>query len=207
MQSTLDNIHNKLSKFPDWEHNPAMSVVLEEINKSKQSLRSLNTEYKIKKSIPENPLFISPEEIVLGQREEVYLRNGAINNITVSDKACYVPTHSIIKNLVLDEKFATVILNENFFRKTTDEVYSNSCDSRKFKRHKLFSDKTKISLRIQLFYDGMETTNPLRGHTTIHNVGVFILLLETYTIYTAVIFKKLQYPPQKLAHPLPIVVF
>ena len=99
-------------------------------------------------------MFISPQEIVLGQREEVYLRNGEINNVTVSDKAYYVPIHSIIKNLFLDEKFATVILNENFFRKTTDGVYSNYFDSRKFKRHKLFSDKTKIGLTIQLFYDG-----------------------------------------------------
>lgn len=53
MQSTLDNIHNKLLKFPNCEQNPAMSVVLEEIHKSKQSLHSLNTEYTIKKSISE----------------------------------------------------------------------------------------------------------------------------------------------------------
>ena len=69
-------------------------------------------------------------------------------------------------------------MNENILRKTANGVYSNYCDSRKFKQHELFSDTTKISLRIQLFYDGVGTTNPLRGHATIHSVGVFYIIFE-----------------------------
>lgn len=180
MQSTLNNIQKKVSNISGLDKNPALSVVLDEINRSRLSLSALNSEYKIKKSITENPLFINPIEIVLGEREETHTQMGAsINNITVTDKAYYVPILKIIKTLFCDEKFATQILNENISRKTADSSqYSNYCDSRKFKQHELFSDTIKISLRIQLFYDGMGTTNPLRGHATIHSVGVFYIIFE-----------------------------
>ncbi|KZS06447.1 Uncharacterized protein APZ42_030095 [Daphnia magna] len=179
MQSTLANIHNKLEKIENAYHIPTLSVVLEEIHKSRQCISSLNTKYKIKNSLTQHNLFINPIEIVLGEREEVRSQNGAlINNVTVKDKAYYIPIHSIIKNLFSDEKFATHIFNEKLFYKTADGVYSNYCDSSKFKQHGLFSDKTKICLRIQLFYDGMGTTNPLRGHASIHSVGVFYITFE-----------------------------
>ena len=39
---------------------------------------TLNLEYKIKKSITENPLFINPIEIVLGEREENAYADGSL---------------------------------------------------------------------------------------------------------------------------------
>ena len=116
MQSTLKNIQKKVSNISGLDKNPALSVVLDEINRSRLSLSALNSEYKIKKSITENPLFINPIEIVLGEREETHTQMGAsINNITVTDKAYYVPILKIIKTLFCDEKFATQILNENIY--------------------------------------------------------------------------------------------
>ena len=46
------------------------------------------------------------------------------------------------------------------------------------KTHCLFSDSSKMSVMIQLFYDGLGVTNPLRGHSTLHNVGVFFYTIK-----------------------------
>ena len=51
-------------------------------------------------------------------------------------------------------------------------------DGDKYKTHCLFSDSSKISVMIQLFYDGLGVTNPLRGHSTLHNVGVFFYTIK-----------------------------
>ena len=78
MQSTLNNIQKKVSNISGLDKNPALSVVLDEINRSRLSLSALNSEYKIKKSITENPLFINPIEIVLGEREENAYADGSL---------------------------------------------------------------------------------------------------------------------------------
>ncbi len=61
---------------------------------------------------------------MLGEREETHTQMGAsINNITVTDKAYYVPILKIIKTLFCDEKFATQILNET---KNNSDLDKNS---------------------------------------------------------------------------------
>jgi hypothetical protein len=47
MQSTLNNIQKKVSNISGLDKNPALSVVLDEINRSRLSLSALNSEYKI----------------------------------------------------------------------------------------------------------------------------------------------------------------
>ena len=60
--------------------------------------------------------------------------------------------------------------------------YTNFKDGLHFSNHALFSDRSKISLRIQLFYDGMGSTNPLRGHTAPH-VGMFYFTIQNLPKY------------------------
>ena len=47
-----------------------------------------------------------------------------------------------------------------------------------FKQHPILSDCSKLSIAIQLFYDGMGTTNPLRGQSSLYNVGVFYYVVK-----------------------------
>jgi hypothetical protein len=44
--------------------------------------------------------------------------------------------------------------------------------------HYLFGNSSKFSIMIQLFYDGMRTTNPLRGQSVMCNVGVFYYVVK-----------------------------
>jgi hypothetical protein len=38
--------------------------------------------------------------------------------------------------------------------------------------HFTFSNSNRMTLMLQLFYDGLGTTNPLRGQSSLHNIGV-----------------------------------
>ena len=42
----------------------------------------------------------------------------------------------------------------------------------------MISDKSKITLMIQVFYDGMGTVNPLRGQSVMYNVGIFYFVVK-----------------------------
>ena len=185
MEKTIANVKTRLeavlASVENVEQNNAFvtDVLMEELEKSRQALCELNTEYKIHKRITDHPLYLGPVEIVLGQREETHRGQGGKNlNVTVKDRAYYIPIIGIIRNLFLDEAFASLLVKNQNCHVSADGVYSSFCDSNRFKKHPLFSDLSKLSLRIQLFYDGMGTTNPLRGHSTVHNIGVFYFTIQ-----------------------------
>ena len=92
----------------------------------------------------------------------------------VYDKFEYVSVEATIR---------TLMKNVNYVRAVTsvDEhsgLITGYRDGIRFKKHALFSNPQKTSLSIQLFYDGMGTANPLRGQSTMHNIGVFYYVVE-----------------------------
>jgi hypothetical protein len=56
--------------------------------------------------------------------------------------------------------------------------YTNFTDVTFFKQHNLFSDWSKVSLRFQILYEGIGTTNCLRGHSAGNSIGVFYFIIE-----------------------------
>lgn len=58
------------------------------------------------------------------------------------------------------------------------DVLSNFCDGKRCKEHSLFGDDSKVSIKLQLFYDGMGTTNPLRGQSTLCNIVFFYYVVK-----------------------------
>jgi len=57
-------------------------------------------------------------------------------------------------------------------------VISDCWDGLLYKQHPMLSDTSKFTIAIQLFYDGMGTTNPLRGQSSLCNVGVFYFIVK-----------------------------
>jgi len=62
--------------------------------------------------------------------------------------------------------------------KYTSGLITDCLDGLLYKQHPLLSDATKLCIAIQLFYDGMGPTNPLRGQRSIYNVGVFYSIVK-----------------------------
>lgn len=46
-------------------------------------------------------------------------------------------------------------------------------DGQSHASHYVFSDSSKLTAKFQLFYDGVGTTNPLRGQSVMCSMGVF----------------------------------
>jgi len=52
-------------------------------------------------------------------------------------------------------------------------IYESYADGKHARLHELFGNAGKLSIIIQLFYNGLRTTNPLHGQNSINNIGVF----------------------------------
>ena len=102
---------------------------------------------RLKKILCKHSLFVNPESVVPGNRNDANLRNG--------NKVDAVPVGT----------------------------YTNPKNGSKWFSHHLFSDNTKISLRIQVSYDGMGKTNALWGHSSIHNVGIFYFTIQNLPLH------------------------
>jgi hypothetical protein len=152
--------------------------LLEEIAKATAALSAVNTVYKFTSRLYSNRKFIPPTQTCLGSRwESSRSCDGAVVNKRVDEKSYYVSILKTLSSLLDNPVIARAVVDESFEPSTQGE-YSCFKDGWTFKNHPLFSDRSKLSLRLQLFYDGMGTTNPLRGHSTNHNVGIFYFTVD-----------------------------
>ncbi len=145
------------------------------------ALTRVNTPFKAKNSLIQNPLYVPPEMIPLSYRRETHLNNGnSVSNKLIAEQFSYMSIIKTIKSLFSDKEFANLILNEVIDRSPffPRGCYENFTDGSFFRTHSLFSDPSKTALRIQIFYDGMGTTNPLRGHSAPHNLGIFYFTIQ-----------------------------
>jgi len=91
-------------------------------------------------------------------------------NELVYDSYEYVSVESNVRSLMQNKEFVELILRN---RHHDADIIGCFQDGDRYKKKNLFSDVTKFSIMIQLFYDGMGTTNPLRGNASTSSVGVF----------------------------------
>ncbi len=164
---------------PDTVNLP-FSQASAEIQKALSAVKSVNTKYKAKKRLSSHPLFVEPQIVHLGTRIDAFLINGSeVNNSLRNEESIYISIIETIKVILSDPEIAYLILDELKLEIESDSnIYSDYKDGSAFKTHLLFSDRTKTSLRIQIFYDGMGTTNPLEGHGPAHSVGVFYFTIQ-----------------------------
>lgn len=155
-----------------------MVAILNEVDRALNAVKNVGSVFKAKDSLCKHPLFVKPESVVLGYRNDANLRNGNdIENRQTKEESFYIPILKTLESVLSDPDVANLIIDE------IDEAvpvgtYNNPKHGSKYLSHPLFSDKSKVSLRIQVSYDGMGTTNPLRGHSSIHNVGIFYFTIQ-----------------------------
>lgn len=154
------------------------SVVEKVFEKAEHALHKVNTSFKAKNSLFTHPLFVNPEPIPLSYRRETQLTRGdVVLSRLMVEQSYYISIIETFKALFHDPKFAKLILEEVVLI-SPEGVYNSFTDGYFFQSHSLFSNYLKKTLRLQIFYDGMGTTNPLRGHCAPHNVGVFYFIIE-----------------------------
>jgi len=133
-------------------------------------LNFLSTRYKQDKFFNNHPLSVKPETVVLGHRFEN--RSGV--TCSVYDSFQYVSVEATLRSLLENPEYVKLLVND----KCTPGLITDCWDGLLYKHHPLLSDMSKFNVAIQLFYDGMGTTNPLRGQSSLCNVGVFYFIVK-----------------------------
>jgi hypothetical protein len=120
----------------------------------------LSTRYRIDSYFAGHPLMVQPESICYMPRLESHCGHSKF----VYDEFQYVSIKKTLFNLLQNEAYVKAFLE----KKCRPGVLTSFSDGSRFKEHYLFSDVSKISLMIQLFYDGLGVTNPLRSQGSVH---------------------------------------
>ena len=159
-----------LQAIPDLS--PALLSQFEEsLSDVERPLDFLSSRYKQDNYFAQHPLFVASETVSLGSRYEC--QHG--ENRLVYNTYEYVSVEKNVRSLLHNKDFVELLLAE---RPCDPDVLSSFADGERCKQHSLFNDPSRLSLKIQLFYDGMGTVNPLRAQSSTCNVGVFYYTLQ-----------------------------
>jgi len=164
------------SHVPDSGNNVAESFaqdLSQNLQQFEQPLAFLDSKYKQDSVFDNHPSFVSPKSVNFGMRFET--RCGKTK--TVYDTFQYVSVQDTLNVLLQNEQYMSDLLQAKKQSHDSD-VISHFTDGELAKSHPLFSQSYKFSLMIQLFYDGMGTTNPLRGQSVLCNIGVFYYVVK-----------------------------
>jgi len=148
-----------------------LSQIEESFNTVEKPLQFLSSRYKQDNYFAQHPLFVASETISLGTRYEC--QQGA--NRLAYNTYEYVSVEKNLCSLLHNKDFVELLLAE---KPANPDVLITYDDGERCQQHSLFSDHSKLSLKLQLFYDGMGTVNPLRAQSSTCNVGVFYYTLQ-----------------------------
>lgn len=155
-------------------HSATVENVTEMVHHSldnfKEPLNFLSTTYKQHVYFDTHSLAVKQETIDFGPCHET--SRGATG--VVYDSFQYVPDESTLRTLPRSESYVHALLKD----KSKPGFLLDFQDGQSCRSHPLFGDSGRFSVMLQLFYDGMGTTNPLRGQSVTCNAGVFYYVIK-----------------------------
>ena len=86
----------------------------------------------------------------------------------------HMSVEATLRSLLVNPQYISMLLHDKY----TPGFITDCWDGRLCKQHPIISDTTRFCIAIQLFYDGMGTTNPLREQSSMYNVGVFYFIVK-----------------------------
>jgi hypothetical protein len=134
-----------------------------------QIFKKFDTQSKRNKFFDKHLGFKAPAEKVLGRRQVTRHKQGMITRKFVPTTFQYISIRQTLTTLFSNLTFFNLYFSE---RPSNDGFIRSHRDSQHFKNHKLFSEDP-FALRLQIFFDEVETTNALGSKTKIHELGMF----------------------------------
>ncbi|XP_047210158.1 uncharacterized protein LOC124860697 isoform X1 [Girardinichthys multiradiatus] len=156
----------------------ATKALIKEFEDAKHIFDDLDTQYKMNKYFMEKFSLVKPKEIFLGHRCDTARKNGQIKQVLVADTCQYISITETLMFLFEHEEMQNLFLLEN---KSTDNKLRDYCDGSHFSTHPLFQ-KSANALQMQLYFDDLETTNPLGSKTKIHKLGAMYFTIRNLQI-------------------------
>ncbi|XP_065204550.1 uncharacterized protein LOC135834551 [Planococcus citri] len=120
--------------------------------------------------------YIEPKEIPLGQRIDQVLDRKSQEYVprAVYETFQYVSVIEVLKVVMANQEIRTAIESE---KPAEDGVLSSFIDGKTFKNSQFFQ-KFPHALRLQLYYDELEITNPLASKRGVHKLGAFYYIIQ-----------------------------
>jgi hypothetical protein len=150
-------------------------TILDKVQETILALKNLNTQKKRSLYFKKHLGFKSPLEIPVGQPQQVTRLNGPSGLVTrfKTPTFQYISLRTTLSALFSIQQFRDLYFSET---ESEDGFVRSHRDSLHFKKHPLFSRVTN-ALRIMLFFDDAEFTNPLGSKTKKHDQGIFNFII------------------------------
>jgi len=141
----------------------------------------LNTEYKRIKYYTDYGSYISPVEIVIGQRLNENRNNNTFSIIPTHCTEQFIPMRDVLKQF-FQLKY---ILKDtiDYVNKTKNAVLMNFIQGKVWEKKMKSYDENQIVLPIFLFFDDYEVGNPLGSHSGIHKLGAVYFTVPCIPIH------------------------
>lgn len=120
--------------------------------------------------------YIAPEEINLGNRIDIMFNRStlAYEPKVVQESIQYVPIISVLRLVLSNEDVKEAILNEP----SSNDGFSRSfVDGNQFKNNPFLQAHPR-AIRLQIYYDDIEITNPIGTKTGSHKIGAFYFTIQ-----------------------------
>ncbi len=146
-------------------------------------LEFLSTDLKQRTYFMDLPSFVRPVKYVYGEPkfETVIDDDGCPSQKAIYDSWRHIPMENTLQTVLslpeVFEKLTTVPPEPN-------GVISEFSHGSVFqKQHPLLSDPNKMVAAIDLYYDDLETANPIGSKATVHKIGVFYFTIRNLPSY------------------------
>lgn len=178
LSRVLDRLQEKTASLLKSHNIPsndmAVQNLMEEFESGRKMFEEIDTNHKMTKYFSDNMSLVKPREIFLGHRSDTERKHGVLSQTLVADTCQYIPILDTLRSLFENAQLQTFCSQSNL---STDGKMYDYCDGIRFRDHQLYSKYPK-ALQIQLYFDDLETTNPLGSKTKVHKLGAVYFCLR-----------------------------
>lgn len=178
LDRTIDSLQASTSALfkslavPD--DNKRFCSLMKEFEAAKECLDNIDNPYKMTNFFETEYSLVKPTEIFLGHRADTIKKNGIAQQTLAADTFQYISILETLKFIFGNKTFQTLYLQSH---RSTDGKMYDYCDGDHFANHKLYKTHPN-GLQIQIYFDDLETVNPLGSKTKIHKMGAVYFSLR-----------------------------
>jgi len=118
--------------------------------------------------------YVAPEEIVLGHRTDTVIQNNESTRKDVKESFQYLSLKSTLISLLRNKSFVKLLSEE---KQSPPGIYKSYIDGQNHKKSNFFK-KCLNHLRINLYYDDVEVTNPIGSQSSVYKIACFYYTIQ-----------------------------
>ena len=153
----------------------------------KNQFCGVDTQHKLNKYMERNHMLANPLVLEAGKRWDLKHKSvlsGSHEQVEIPDTFCYIPIEDSLR-LVLQHQQSIDLIMSGANSAGTDGLYVDWADGKNGKQHRKYFDEhhgqtEAIPIFIQVYYDDVETTNPLGSKAGNHKIGAFYFVIKNF---------------------------